>query len=191
MTRFSLVKKNLPRWQTFFRLSVRSQEATSKEVPENHRFRWGYSSWHASGFSRLVQMKSAENFSERSRPKHILLLDADASVRDSLAAALRSEDYHVVPACDDQEALTELSRHPIDIALVDLAGGTECGWRAVRHLDTADPRLPIILLTAQPDRLTHPLANRAQAWFQKPLLDLPLLLKKLSELTLQNNVTGR
>jgi CheY-like chemotaxis protein len=119
--------------------------------------------------------------------KHILLLDNDTAVRDALVSVLRSENYVVVSASNDEEALRQLGRHPIDLALVDLNCGGEDRWRTIRRLDTANPRLPIILLTTLPDRPAHPLAGRAQACFSKPLLDLPSLFAKVSELSAQSS----
>ena len=133
--------------------------------------------------------KSIENLSEKSRKKHILLLDADPSIRDSLASALRSENYCVTSASDEQEGLKQLSGDLIDLALVGLEDRDQARWHAVQKLDAANPRLPIILLTAQPEGTQHPLASRAQAWFPKPLLDLSLLFKKVTELTVQSDPT--
>ena len=133
--------------------------------------------------------KSIENLSEKSRKKHILLLDADPSIRDSLASALRSENYCVTSASDEQEGLKQLSGDLIDLALVGLEDRDQARWHAVQKLDAANPRLPIILLTAQPEGTHHPLASRAQAWFPKPLLDLSLLFEKVTELTVQSDPT--
>jgi len=124
------------------------------------------------------------------RPKQILLLDPDVSVRESLAVALRTENHCVILAGDDQEALNEVAHRPIDLAVICVSGGADARWQVVRRLDAANPRLPIILLTATLDGVQHPMAGRAQARFQKPLLDLPQLFEKVTELTVQNCATG-
>jgi CheY-like chemotaxis protein len=124
-----------------------------------------------------------EQAKETSRKKHVLLVDADVAVRDALASALCSENYSVVSAGDQHEAVDSLVRHPIDVALVDLDGPGKGAWDAVRRLDAADPRLPIVLLTAQPDLIAYPWAGRAHACFQKPLLDMQALMGTLSTLT--------
>ena len=135
-------------------------------------------------------MKPVRLSPENRCKKHILLLDPDPSVREALASVLRSENYCVVCASDEKEAFDQLVRHPIDVALVDLNGSEESNWQVVQRLGEADPDLRIILLTAHPDRMEHPLASRAQAWFQKPLLDLPLLFNKVTELTVGKSPTS-
>ena len=128
-------------------------------------------------------MKLSTSVVEKSAKKRILLLDADTSVRSALDSALGAENYFVVSAGDSREALNQFAAHPIDLALLELnASGRESDWCTVQRLAEMNPRLPIVLMTAQPGEPAHPLARHARAWFQKPLLDLPLLLSKLSEL---------
>ena len=132
-------------------------------------------------------MKLAKNITGKLGRKHILLLDADVSVRNALYSALGAENYAVVSAGDSREALSQFATHPIDLALLELnSSDSESNWCTVQRLAEMNPRLPIVLMTAQPGQPTHPSARHAQAWFQKPLLDLPLLLHKLSELTSSN-----
>jgi len=133
-------------------------------------------------------VKIAETMSAKSCKKNILLLDADLSVRDALASALIAEDYCVVPARDGREALSQFSAQPIDLALLELGPEeSESDWWTVQRLAELNPRLPIVLMTAQSERQAHPLAQHARACFQKPLLDLTPLLNKLSELTKPGN----
>jgi CheY-like chemotaxis protein len=130
------------------------------------------------------QMKSINNLApEVTLKDHVLLLTKDASVRASLASLLQSLNYHVAPAADHQEAVNALSSGRVGRGVVDINGGAARDWENFRALTTAHPWLPIILLAATPDSLTHPLAGRAQACFQKPLLDVPSFLDKLSELS--------
>ena len=114
------------------------------------------------------------------RKRCVLLLAKDAPVRTSLASVLQSADYLVVSAADYREALDSLAGQSLDLAVVDINGGVAKDWRDLQALITANPCLPIILLTAT--YVTHPLVLRVQACFQKPLLDLPLFMGKVAEL---------
>ena len=164
-----------------------------KSVAIQHKSAGNCEFWnrHGFGFSRGQQTKLAKIMSAKSHKKQILLLDADLSVRDALASALVAEDYFVFPAKDGREALSQFSAHSIDLALLELSPGeTESDWGTVQRLAELNPRLPIVLMTAQPERQAHPLARHARACFQKPLLDLTPLLNKLSELTMPGNVAA-
>lgn len=135
--------------------------------------------------------KLAEDTVQILRKKHILLVDSDMSVRDALASALGAENYSVLSAGDSREALSQFSTKPIDLALLELGSrGGESEWSMVQRLAEMNPRLPIVLMTAQPGQPAHPLARHARAWFQKPLLDLPSLFAKVSELTAQSSATA-
>lgn len=112
----------------------------------------------------------------------VLVISADAPVREALANALRSEKHHALEAGNARQALETLAGQPVRLALVDVNGGRREDWEVVRTLTTAHPGLRLILLTAT-EPADHPLAGRAHAWFQKPLLDLRALLAKVVELT--------
>ena len=132
-------------------------------------------------------MKSITITSEATPKEHVLLLTKDASVRAALASLLQMANYLVAPAADHQEAVNALSSRRVGRAVVDINGGAAKDWENFDALTTAHPWVPIILLAATPDSLTHPLAGRAQACFQKPLHDVALFLDKVSELSSSQN----
>ncbi len=112
----------------------------------------------------------------------ILLVEDDLSVCEALGQALAVENYDVVRAANSREALCQFGQHQIDITLLDLNLGQEDGWETFQRLNELQPLRPIIVMSAQADRLAHALAPRADACFAKPL-DLPILFKTLERLS--------
>ena len=113
--------------------------------------------------------------------KRILLADDDPGVRESLAAALRSEGYAVLPAKDGQEALDMVSVSEVDLVLLDLNMPVKNGWDTFERLSTENPLTPIIIITARSNQLFTALAAGVGALLEKPL-DIPTLLKTMSAL---------
>ena len=97
------------------------------------------------------------------------MVDDDFAVREALACALKTENYHVVTATNGEAAVREFSTNPIDIALLDLNLGKECGWDVFRQLIEIHPFLPIIIISAEPEKFAHPSAQKAGALMEKPL----------------------
>jgi len=113
--------------------------------------------------------------------KRILLADDDPGVRNSLAAALRSDGYAVLPAKDGQEALDMVSVSEIDLVLLDLNMPVKNGWDTFERLTAENPLLPIIIITARPNQLFTALSAGVGALLEKPL-DIPTLLKTVNAL---------
>ena len=65
--------------------------------------------------------------------RHILIVDADALLRYSLAFALKKVGYRVSTAATGEDALCQIGSDPPDLVLldVDLPG---MGWDAIRRL---------------------------------------------------------
>lgn len=113
--------------------------------------------------------------------KRILLADDDPGVRESLAAALRSEGYAVLPAKDGQEVLDMIAVSEVDLVLLDLNMPVKNGWDTFERLSTENPLTPIIIITARSSQLFTALAAGVGALLEKPL-DIPTLLKTMSTL---------
>lgn len=113
---------------------------------------------------------------------NVLLVDDDLTVRQSLQQVLMQENFHVVTAANGLDAMCEFGRNSIDIVLLDINLGPESGWDTFEKLRTIRPRLPIIMMTGQPqEQRTGPLGG-VELFMEKPL-DLPVLLVKLDELS--------
>ena len=111
--------------------------------------------------------------------KNILLVDDDNAVREALGNALEMENFHVLSASNGEEAMREFLNNDIDIALLDLNLGGECGWDIVRQLTEIRPLLSTIVISAEPGRFSNQSAPQVDALMEKPL-NLPVLFKTLN-----------
>ena len=85
---------------------------------------------------------------------HILVVDDDQAVRDSLKRSLQYSGYEVASANDGIEALAHLSSHKVDAVIMDVMmprmDGIEA-TRQIRALPGDESRTPIIAVTAHTD----------------------------------------
>ncbi len=116
-----------------------------------------------------------------SMKKRIMVLDDDEPIRQSLLKLLRAEGYEVVLAGDGSEALEKLGRNHIDLLLLDLNLPNKSGWEIFERVTSADPLLPIIVITGKHKQSEMAAAAGVGALMEKPL-DIPLLLKTIAEL---------
>ncbi len=115
------------------------------------------------------------------RPKQILLVDDDDTVRDSLRAVLESDGYAVVPAGDGLQAIELASSQPIDLVLLDLNMPRQSGWDTFERLSSQCPLVPVIVITARPNQLFTAVSAGVGALLEKPL-DIPMLLETITSL---------
>jgi len=78
----------------------------------------------------------------------ILLIDDDPGVRDTLQRVLTSEGCEVVMERRGDDGLARAARAPFNVVITDLKMPGLNGLELVRQLHAAQPRLPIILITA-------------------------------------------
>lgn len=86
----------------------------------------------------------------------VVVVDDDDAVRDAIAEVLALDGYHVVTACDGDEALRLIgvASRPC-VALVDLVMPNVDGWELVRALSEAPGLrdIPIVCTTAGRDEV--------------------------------------
>jgi CheY-like chemotaxis protein len=84
--------------------------------------------------------------------QHVLVVDDDADIRETLAHRLANEGYSVDVARDGAEALAQLSEGcSPDAIVLDLGMPTMNGWQ-FRDLQKRNPRLaeiPVVVMTGQ------------------------------------------
>ena len=119
--------------------------------------------------------------SQPTKKAKVLLVDDDFSVRESLARALRSENFQVVTAANGQEALEEYFDGYVDLVLLDLNMPIKSGWDTFERLTALNPYLNIILITARLDQREMAAVAGASAIMEKPL-HVPLLIEVMNRL---------
>jgi len=80
---------------------------------------------------------------------HVLVVDDDRAVRESLRRSLEFNGYAVSLAGDGAEALASIAGKPPDALVMDLMMPRLDGIEATRALRTAGNDLPILVLTAR------------------------------------------
>ncbi len=85
----------------------------------------------------------------QARRMHILVVDDDQAVRDSLARSLQYSGYEVTSASDGLEALAKLSAIRPDAVIMDVMMPRLDGLEATQMLRSTGNDLPILILTAR------------------------------------------
>jgi DNA-binding response OmpR family regulator len=80
--------------------------------------------------------------------EHILLVDDDTLLRDSLSFSLEQSGYRVSSVATAEDGLAMTRRDPPDLVLLDIALPGMDGMQALRHFEAVG-HAPIILLTAR------------------------------------------
>ena len=99
----------------------------------------------------------------------ILLVDDDPAIRQILGHLLADEDYFVLTAANDVEAVKLAAATKFDLLLLDLSMPIQDGWKTFKQLSTEHPLRPVILMTARPNEFFSALASGAGALLEKPL----------------------
>jgi DNA-binding NtrC family response regulator len=93
----------------------------------------------------LTRAPTAEHAGTASR---ILVIDDEASIRESLQTLLEMEGFSIETANDGEEGLRKLERQTYDLVLLDLALPGRDGIEILRDIHARLPALPIIMITA-------------------------------------------
>ncbi|UCG85360.1 MAG: sigma-54-dependent Fis family transcriptional regulator, partial [Gemmatimonadota bacterium] len=116
---------------------------------------------------------------------HILIVDDDATIRDSLSEALTDNATDVRTADDAERALALIGESPPDVVLSDVRMPGLDGLALLKLVRERAPTVDIILMTAFDDMPTVVTAMREGAcdFLVKPLdlHDLRLVLRRVSE----------
>jgi two-component system, chemotaxis family, chemotaxis protein CheY len=102
----------------------------------------------------------------------VMIVDDSASLREALRATLESADYRVLEAEDGPEALRQLAREHVDLAIFDVKMPLMDGIELLQTLKKLPQHrfLPVIMLStesAERRKLAGQLAG-AKAWIVKP-----------------------
>jgi DNA-binding NtrC family response regulator len=79
---------------------------------------------------------------------HILIIDDEAAIRESLDTLLTLEGFEITMAIDGPSGLDLLGRNQYDLLLLDLALPGESGIDLLPRILEVQPQLPVIMITA-------------------------------------------
>ena len=85
-------------------------------------------------------------------PRTILVVEDDATLRETLVDALEVEGFRIVAAADGREALVRFRAHKPDLVLLDLMLPELSGIEVCRII-RAESGVPIVMLTAKDSEL--------------------------------------
>src|SRR6185503_17875010 len=102
---------------------------------------------------------------------HILIIDDETSLRQTMARILQRAGYEVTTAATGSEGLKLVSEHPFDLLYLDIRMPDASGLELLKAIHAKLPDLPVILFTAQPDLNSAVEALRSGAidYLLKPL----------------------
>src|SRR6185295_7489615 len=102
---------------------------------------------------------------------HILIIDDEASLRQTMARILQRVGYEVTTASNAKDGLALVTQHPFDLVYLDIRMPDMSGLELLKTIHIKFPDLPIILFTAQPDvnSAVEALRRGATDYLLKPL----------------------
>ena len=102
---------------------------------------------------------------------HILIIDDEASLRQTLARILQRAGYEVTTAANGKDGLSLVTEHPFDLLYLDIRMPDVSGLELLKTIHAKFPDLPVILFTAQPDlnSAVEALRRGATDYLLKPL----------------------
>ena len=102
---------------------------------------------------------------------HILIIDDEAALRQTLARILQQAGFEVTTAENGEQGLSFIQTTNFDLIFMDLRMPGIAGMDALKLIHASFPNLPVILFTAQPDlnSAVEALRNGATDYLLKPL----------------------
>ena len=114
-------------------------------------------------------------------PQHILFVDDDPDILETVSAVLDFEGYPVETATNGAEALQAVERGQPSLVLLDMRMPILDGWGFARELQGRGIRLPIVVMTAARDAKAWAREIAAAGCLSKPF-DLADLLTTVERL---------
>lgn len=113
------------------------------------------------------------------KDKKILVIDDDASIRESMQRVFTKEGAQVITAADGQQGLRQLYLHHPDLVILDILMPILDGWETCRQIRLMSD-VPIILLTSlqRDEDLVRGLDYGADDFVTKPFR-FPVLLARV------------
>ncbi|SRR6266478_5788429 len=102
--------------------------------------------------------------------RHILFVDDEVPIRETLALYFRAKGMKVTTAETGEEAIRLSTEIPFSLVILDVKLGNESGLDLLERFKRMHPNLPVIMFTSlgeDPDLLTEALAKGASAYMSK------------------------
>jgi PAS domain S-box-containing protein len=111
----------------------------------------------------------------------VLLVDDEPNIRWTMAEFLKREGYDALTASDFESALECFQQHQLEAAVIDIILPRKSGIELLKELKRRDPRLPVIMITGEPNISQMPEIVRAGAYdfISKPV-SKEVLIKTVS-----------
>jgi len=102
---------------------------------------------------------------------HILIIDDEAALRQSLARILQQAGFETTTAENAEQGFAFIETTTFDLVFMDLRMPGMAGLDALKHIHNSYPALPVVLFTAQPDlnSAVEALRSGATDYLLKPL----------------------
>lgn len=111
----------------------------------------------------------------------VLLVDDEPAFRSLLAATLAQDGFHVIEACDGEEAVAAIEKiKRVDLVVTDIRMPHIDGITMANTVRQAQPGVPVLFITGYPSDLWTPVRN--SSLLSKPFLRDDLI-KAVHELT--------
>lgn len=118
---------------------------------------------------------------------HILIIDDEAALRQTLARILQQAGFEVTTAENGEQGLDFLKTTDFDMVFMDLRMPGLAGLDVLKLIHARYPSLPVVLFTAQPDlnSAVEALRNGATDYLLKPLKPQAIIERAQTILTNQ------
>lgn len=109
--------------------------------------------------------------------RHVLVVDDDRDLADSLTRLLELEGYTVETAYSAEAAIETIKQNPVAVALVDIRLGQDNGVRLIHDLQACCPEVIVIMMTAyvSVDTAIQAMQEGAYDYLCKPFVTEDLL----------------
>jgi len=113
---------------------------------------------------------------------NVLIVDDEKNIREGLGASLEMDGYNIALASTGTEALAVMEREYTDLVIADLKMPEMGGEELLKHISSAYPTIPVIILTGHGtiESAVQAMRNGAYDFLTKPvnLNHLSLLVKR-------------
>ena len=116
--------------------------------------------------------------------KHILTIDDEVEIRETLKELLTMKGYRVSTAATATEALRILRQDPPQLIISDLQLEDTDGLELIEEIRDLQPRIPVLLLTGvvfDPEVIRETISKKVTAYLDKttPLEKVELEIRRL------------